>query len=749
MRKILILIFLLQSFIFSAQNNVAIMDHLQNPATKNIADEVYLQTSKSIYETEEDLWFKGYVLDGHHFVPSERSKILFVQLIEDKTDKVVWEKKYEIEKGFVNGHILLESDLNPGVYTLSAYSSYSFNKKPKEFYAVKKLSIVKTISKQNEVTSLEKDTIVHFTSFAEGGNLVSKLQNNLAFKTVNSKGIPIAVSGVLFENNTPILNFKSTHEGMGIMSFIPDGNNKYHIELTEPKLNKTFPVAPIVSKGKILTLLNNKKDTLVFKVAQNNALNDEKVYLRLQVRGIVYSIASGILKKELMIKIPLKDIPQGIAEVTLFDKNALPIAERLVYVNLEQKLNIKTVLEKRNFKVRDQVNLKIKVTDENNEPVVAHLGLSVYDRLYKNKLDAKNIQTHYLLSTQLKGTVYNPGYYFNEENKDRKQALDLLMLTQGWRSYVWNEANIEESEKVFKPIIFDEIKGRVQLANPNSRDAVGSGEKGLMVFGSDQKNNDLIMTDSTGVFAIGPNYLKKKGSYAYVKLLTPSKPKYRLVMKDASFDEINKERLNKTIIYPLASEETKTADEPVFDDRNSINKLNEVLISKKRETAFRDKYLGKLDELAKANDDYVCVSNILNCSNHYGDSGNRKPVEGGKYFADGSGAESTRTTIVYRYPSFTEGQLLEMDNTFTVKTVYLKRIFYEAVYDAVTINDPLPDFRNTLFWKPDLITNESGEASITFFCSDINSQFIGEIEGVSGDGLLGSESFKFAVKKLQ
>ena len=301
---------------------------------------------------------------------------------------------------------------------------------------------------------------------------------------------------------------------------------------------------------------------------------------------------------------------------------------------------------------------------------------------------------------------------------------------------------------MFKPIIFDEIKGRVQLANPNSRD-VGSGEKGLMVFGSDQKNNDLIMTDSTGVFAIGPNYLKKKGSYAYVKLLTLSKPKYRLVMKDSSFDEINKERLNKTIIYPLASEETKTADEPVFDHRTSINKLNEVLISKKRETAFRDKYLGKLDELAKANDDYVCVSNILNCSNHYGDSGNRKPAEGGKYFADGSGTESTRTTIVYRYPSFTEGQLLEMDNTFTVKTVYLKRIFYEAVYDTVTINDSLPDFRNTLFWKPDLITDENGEASIAFFCSDINSQFIGEIEGVSGDGFLGAKNFKFSVKKLQ
>ncbi len=119
---------------------------LQNSAKNQSLDLVYLQTSKTIYETEEDVWFKGYVLDAQYFYPSGRSKTLYVQLMADKTDQVVWEKKYEIENGFVDGHLFLNSGLEEGIYTLAAYSAYSFDRGNKEFYAAKKLEIKKEIS---------------------------------------------------------------------------------------------------------------------------------------------------------------------------------------------------------------------------------------------------------------------------------------------------------------------------------------------------------------------------------------------------------------------------------------------------------------------------------------------------------------------------------------------------------------------------------------------------------------------------
>lgn len=714
-------------------NNIisdGLIEQLHGLSKDNVSDLVYLQTSKSIYETEEDVWFKGYVLDARFFLLSGRSKILFVQLIEDKTDKVVWEKKYEIENGFVDGHLFLNSELAEGTYTLAAYSSFSYTRNAKEFYAVKKLEVLKTISRQAINTPAPKESSIQFVSFPEGGNLVSGILSALAFKAVNSIGMPVNVSGTLYEDNNPLIDFESIHAGMGSFVFTPDANKKYHIKLTEPVSFEQFPLAKIYQSGKVLQLLGQTKEILTFKVSQSDVLNEENIYLRLQVRGTVYSIATGLLKKELLIKIPLKDIPQGIAEITLFNGNLVPEAERLVYVNPDQKLNIETELDKNSYDKREKVTLKIKVTDENGQPAAAHLGLTVYDKLYQNRQDSKNIRTHYFLSTQLKGNVYDPGYYFNEQNKDRHHALNLLLLTQGWRSYVWEESNLKEQGNTVRPIVFDDLKAKISLKNSNAKTKELQSQ-GITVFSSDEKKGtDLLLADATGAFSVTPKDLKKgEGGYTYLKLMAPQESKYHIVVKDFSFEEINKERKGKTTIYPIpAVLKSKTEVSLPLADRPEINKLNEVWITSKKKIVFRDKFIGKLDSLTRVRPPYyyICHNGILNCPNH-------PPYPG------------------YRSPDnnvhLTESQLLSMFNIVVINGYYGKKVFYEPIYDEVTINDPLPDYRNTLYWKPDLITNEQGEATVSFFCSDINTVFLGSIEGVNGDGLIGAENFEFSVIK--
>ena len=137
------------------------------------------------------------------------------------------------------------------------------------------------------------------------------------------------------------------------------------------------------------------------------------------------------------IKIPLNEFPeQGIAEFTLFNQSLEPVAERLVYVNYNQRLYIDAKLDKEKYFTRGKAVLKIRVTDENGEPVKTNLGVSVYDKLYQNPQDSKDILTHCCLSAQLNGRIYDPAFYFDVKNKGREEALDLLLLTQGWRRYV-------------------------------------------------------------------------------------------------------------------------------------------------------------------------------------------------------------------------------------------------------------------------------------------------------------------------
>lgn len=499
-------------------------------------------------------------------------------------------------------------------------------------------------------------------------------------------------------------------------------------------------------------------------------LAKENIYLRIQSRGIVYSVAMGVLDEKLTIKIPLKDIPQGIVEVTLFNQNCEPIAERLMYVNPQKKLNIKAILDKSDYLKREKVSLNIKVTDQDNKPVVAHLGVSVFDQLYQNKLDSKNIMTHYYLSTELKGKIYDPEYYFNEKHTDRHEALDLLVLTQGWRRYVWNENNLKERNAHFQKFLTDSIVGHLGLENPNKKTAELT-PKIVMIFTADFVNGkDVFTTDSNGIFSINSNHLKLgERGYLYIKPMTAEKPKQIINIKDNSFANINSTRKEVTINYPFSKLQDKTVKDirETWMQINDIQKLDEVVISTKNKKVFRDKYLGTLDSLARldsGSSDFVCLAGtrpILNCfmQNHH-DGKTRSPVNGetvavllGKnkeilgsdyphqaYF----GAKE----IIYSDSSqnLTEEQLLKKFNLKMMKGYYGKREFYQAIYDEVTITDPLPDYRNTLFWKSDVITNEQGEASIEFYCSDVNTVFKGIIEGVSGDGLLGIENFEFKVK---
>src|SRR5450759_2155624 len=104
---------------------------------------------------------------------------------------------------------------------------------------------------------------------------------------------------------------------------------------------------------------------------------------------------------------PIAGMFPGNAEVTLFNDKMIPVAERLVYVNPEKRIKIQTILPDSIFLTRRKVNLKIITRDENNKPIKANLGLTVFDKIYENQSDSINILTHMYLSTQLKGRIYN------------------------------------------------------------------------------------------------------------------------------------------------------------------------------------------------------------------------------------------------------------------------------------------------------------------------------------------------------
>ena len=99
--------------------------------------------------------------------------------------------------------------------------------------------------------------------------------------------------------------------------------------------------------------------------------------------------------------------------------------------------------------------------------------------------------------------------------------------------------------------------------------------------------------------------------------------------------------------------------------------------------------------------------------------------------------------VVYHGPIYSEEELLRRNNLWRAKGYYVAREFYQP--DEIDIQLSTPDARNTLLWQPSVITDEKGEAEVSFYCSDINTGFTGVVEGVDGAGLLGSGTCEFRV----
>lgn len=768
MRLIVLFLSLLLGLTASGQQQSidTLLTSFESRAGNRPVDIVYLQTSKGIYETGEDLWFKAYQLNAQTFGLSDQSQTLFVEMIHEAADTAVWQEKYPIENGIAAGHIFVKEHLPEGDYRLEAYTHSSFYTDSTVMNAYRKIKILKNIMSKNASTpsvGKGKETI-RFETFPEGGNLVAGITSRLAFKATDGKGNPVEVEGTFCQNDEPLAELKSTYSGMGVVSICPLAGKTYQIRLNN---GNTYPLSDIYPQGICMQLIGQNSDFAEFRITQGEGLGQRPIYLLGQLRGIPCCSARGLLRDSLTIKIPLKEFPlQGIAEFTLFDEHLQPVAERLVYVHPDKKLYISAETDKKKYKLREKATVKIKVTDENKQPVVANLGIRVFDEAYGNPEAPGNILTYSYLTSQIRGKIHDPEYYFDETHKDRTEAMDLLLMTQGWRRYVWNITNLQPEGE---PFLKDEITGHQTTSSNKKKQEKLSGSQQLLQASGPEGNAQFVQVDSSGRFVVDTDIQKVlRGGYIYLKpmLTAEFKPKLFIDNTFTSLDSIRKLKWREEpFIDPSLIRHAPILRLPLVS-QDSVIQLDEVTITSKARRPFRDKFMGRLDSLAQMDfgpwvceeghlenykDGYTCHHDPRYCPRPNPVKTKSKPIEGKSYYifkpkySEGGNYFTVEAceTVVYHGPLYSEEELLRQNNLWRTKGYYAAREFYQP--DEVDIQISLPDARNTLLWAPSVQTDEKGEATVSFYCSDINTGFTGQFEGVDGNGLLGNSEIEFRV----
>lgn len=749
----------------------SLINELQNTPIIKPIDFVYLQTSKGIYEKGEDIWFKAYLLETQTYKISNKSQTLYLQMISEK-DSVVWQEKYLIKNGITEGHLYINENVEEGRYFLKACTRYSCYDDTTESVDSRQVWVIKNIAHvENLFSKIGLNDSIRFNIYPEGGYIISGIPCRLAFKATNGHNLPVNVEGTLYVDSIPLTTFSSKHAGMGSFIALLHAGKHYYIKLSN---GQHYTLPDILISGMTFQLLKQSEDYIDFLVLKNKNTREQTIYLVGQQYGSLGCTAQGILKDYLKIRIPIDNFPtQGIAKFTLYNSAMQPIAERLVYLNSKKKLYIRVKTDTTRYLTRQKGTIKISVKDENNIPLKGvNLGISIFDEAYKlPDVLTENILSYSYLSTQLKGNIYNPTYYFDERNEDRLEAMNLLLLTHGWRKYVWQNIFAYKG----KPFLIDGISGR-QIIKRKSKQKKIQGTNQLIQVSGAEGNSQFVWVDSTNTFLIDSETLETLGGgYIYLKPMLGDefKPMLKIADSFSQLDSILRKKPYDDQFFELTSSQKSVMYNHPVTSKDSTILLQEVVITKKAHKPFRDKFMGRLDSLSQMYlGPWVCKHGYLEnykegyshlvgsstspvqCAQAENDTLNvrRRPVIGKSYAiikyepqADGIWILTDEQNITYEGALYSDEELLRMNNLWRVKGYYATREFYQP--DEIDIQSSIPDSRNTLLWIPSVITNEKGEATISFYCSDINTGFIGLIEGVDGKGLLGTAQCKLRVMK--
>ncbi len=461
-------------------------------------EKLYIHYDKTDYVAGETIWYKAYIMDG--YLPSTKSTVLSVELLNEE-GTVLQKKVLPVIGSAAVGDFELDKKLPQGVYTVKAYTKNLMNFGIEKFY-YKGITIY---NPTNNVNNNLQDNTATIYFLPEGGNFVANVNNVIAFTCKDKNNMPVQAEGnIVDENGKEYAQFKTTHNGMGKVSFTPTAGMKYIANCTLGQAQKTTVVLPVLlAEGVTLQVQTNNAKTY-FNVDASTVLNPNLLpayLLAVQENVVAFKVPLTTAGKIVNAEIPVSQLPTGIVQLTVFNAENKPLAERLFFVNTGDYLpqgsftTTKPALGKRQ---------KNEFSYSLNDTLAGTFSVAVVaqNKNAEQEANIDNIVSRFLLTSDMRGQIYNPAYYFENNDAEHKNNLDLVMLTNGWRRYSWMEifSNRFPSMAIKDPNYIT-IAGIAK--DPTTGKVLPDADLNLIVKTSDKKLDFLnTVTDKEGNFNI-------------------------------------------------------------------------------------------------------------------------------------------------------------------------------------------------------------------------------------------------------
>lgn len=643
----------------------------------------------------------------------------------------------------------------------------------------------------------------------ESGNFVLNETSSLFFITRNEFGFPMDAAGFIEdEAGNKITDFKSIHDGMGNMVLKTEENKKYFAVVTSPFKSAEKIALPLAEKNLFVLNAKKQKESVKLNICAPTAI-EGKLLIR-NTAAIHKTINLNLQKGWNAVDVKTKDFPVGIQSFSLLIENII-VAERLVFLNYQDGLKIEIKTDKEVYLPREQVKVSILTKDKNNAPIASNLSVSVVDSKLLTYIDDKqdNILSWLFLGAELKGKIYEPRFYFDDNKKpeEREEAIDLLLNTHGWRKYdqknlqkLISETNNIEPEKsniiegfvlnskekpVAVKVLFFTDNGKVYETKSNSSgyfkfSRVHFSDLGYLIAGT-KRNKQLTIKNSISdqmAFSIMKDTLSNASmaeiDYQYMGRKKASPASAMILGSTISLDG-DQSSLQEVMVtgYGISSKRFVSSSITYLTSRDLVNTLagqaaGVQVTSSTGQPGLSDKVrirgFGSIYGSRSGGQPLIVVDGIPYANNENSSVfGNlsANSIQSVTILKDASatalyGSGGAYGVILVTTKKLATGNILlgkKYNYTFQninrqqAKPLNEPESFYAPKYKS-TIVEEKTDFRSCIYWNSIVQTDNKGEAFFDFYNSDENTSFKIMAEGTSYKGDLGKADAVFAVKDI-
>ena len=526
--------------VFAQDGDIVTVEEANASYFKVPRETLYLHVNKSTYVTGEEIWFKGYAYDRQNDLPSINSTNFEVEIF-DEQGKEIYDGVFMGNNGSFQGNIKVDSTWSSGTYFMRASTHWMHNFAEDETYT-KKIRIIK--GELQEVAASE-NIQYDFQLLPEGGHLVSNTFNTIGFKLINDQGYGVAFDrGVIQdEQGNEVTTFSSNELGLGKFNLTPSSGKRYRALI---KLNNGHEIEgefPKVKNKGISMSVNNLMDNEVIMQFNTN----ESTIKDLLFGNYVVLIRKNHLSKKMKIyfkpkelektiSISRSDLYKGMNTITLF-KGDMPVLERLVFnpINIQDD-GIKVSSY---GKAKDSLAIEVAISDWDR---TYDLSVSVLPSETKAYSHSDNMYSAMLLRPYIKGFIEDEKRYFTNVDRDNVYDLDLLLITQGWSKYKWENIFNNNPEVKYNFNQGFRITGKIQ---DKKREAVDK----VYLYPTINNGAKLVEVNQDNTFEI-QNFFPQKGEKLKISGV---KSKGRF-MKSGVYLQVQSDRIQKPFFntFPVA-----------------------------------------------------------------------------------------------------------------------------------------------------------------------------------------------------